>query len=182
MSVDPFNGGGTAMTLLLTTPHDDREQRRLEGVRRRATVNTAGIAHRLGASAGDTRGVLEALGLVEPALKTILPPKKPVPTPEPPKDLSEVPVELTDRLGRRLSPQQRAAIARARLALAEADTEEVPPTGPDGKVKLRCGKRVHYRTDTNTLVRTDGAKQCLPCQKVSNARSILRNYGLLEAL
>jgi hypothetical protein len=92
--------------------------------------------------------------------------------------LQEVPdsvlVALTDPRGRRLRPQQRDAIAKARKVLADAATEEVPDTG-----QTRCGNRVHYRTPANTKVRIDGAKQCLDCLAVSAARSVLRNYGLL---
>jgi hypothetical protein len=64
--VDPFNGGSSATMFIAVGTDAVRERARVEVERRRALVNTASIARRLGASPGELREVLEALGLIEP--------------------------------------------------------------------------------------------------------------------
>jgi hypothetical protein len=175
-AIDPFNHGSTET--LNSHVIEAEQQRAALGVMRRF------------AGTPDMRDMLAALDLSRTADDMLLRRRQDlgqlVCTPEPPK-LALVPsasrsgpaegvlTTLTDPKGRRLRPQQRDAIARAHRALAEEVTEEVPPI--DGRP--RCGRRLHYRTKTNTKRRVDGGKQCLDCQAVNSARSILRNYGLL---
>jgi hypothetical protein len=170
---DPFNHGSTETLNSHEMPAE--QHRAVLAIMRRyrggeymwTTLDALGlspIAEAMLLSRRAERGLSAPLRLV-----------KSTPRPSPQEVPDSVLVALTDPRGRRLRPQQRDAIAKARGVLTEAATEEVPEL--DGQT--RCGNRLHYRAPTNTKVRIDGAKQCLDCLAVSAARSVLRNYGLL---
>jgi hypothetical protein len=171
---DPFNHGSTETLNSREMPAEQRQS----------------VLAILARFRGDPEGrdlMLDAFGLTNVAEKMLRARRaerglsaplrlvKSTPRPSPQEVPENVLVALTDPRGRRLRPQQRDAIAKARRVLADAATEEVPEL--DGQT--RCGNRLHYRAPTNTKVRIDGAKQCLDCLAVSAARSVLRNYGLL---
>jgi hypothetical protein len=140
MTVDPFNGGSSA-TMFMSTGRDPVvEAIRLEVVRRRALVNTAGIAVRLRASLGDTREVFEALGLVEPreALSAKLSVVKPAPSPG--------------------APNESDGGSAANSGPAPTPRKQRGPRDTS-----LCGKRRHAMTGDNVRIREDGRRRCRAC-------------------
>lgn len=167
---DPFNHGSTET--LNSHPVADESDRAVVAIMARFRGDPEGRALML-----DVFGLTETAELMlhkrRRELRLIIPMSTSRPSPQ--EAPAGVLVALTDPRGRRLRPQQRAAIAKAQCVLAEAATEEVPPVAGI----VRCGRRLHYRTAVNTEVRSNGSKHCRDCAVVLDARSILRNYGLL---
>lgn len=143
MTVDPFNGGSSATMFMSTGRDPEVEAIRLEVVKGRARVNTAGIALRLNASQEDLREVLEALGLVAPQV-AVEPPEEPA-VPRALKTNARPPTKRSERA-------KRSVLHR------------------ESHNPLLCGNQLHQMTGDNVRIGADGGKRCVPCAKASAKR------------
>lgn len=121
-----------------------------------------------------------ALGLAEPI------PEPHLTLVKPPTARSAPNLPYPDRPAHRQGPPEWAkqrrrdeAIARARALLAEAwAAEELPPCDENDVVIPRCTRRIHYKIGDNVRMRANGTGSCIACDKIRQAQSLLRQYGV----
>lgn len=184
--IDPFNGGSTET--LNSHPVADESRAAALAIMRRFTGSP------------DLWDMLGAFGLAVVAQEMLLSRRVALgyvpPTPEPlclvpePPAARTAPVSAPLRYPHLPAHRQGApmwvhekrkadAITRAQTVITEMRAaRELPAFDGDGNSLPRCTRRIHYKIGPNVRVRANRTRACVPCDRIRQAWSTLRQYGV----